>query len=344
MSLYDGRQSITLPTRTIMSVMETSAHVDLHSSPAQACGMCRNEAGNKQYYVREMMFGTKVEFPYQECYACGCLQLMLPPSDIASYYPRNYYAFQSPSRWTSLRKFLRGLKNRSYFGKASSLAFLWDQRHPYSQLESLARLKPMRDARILDVGCGSGSFVLDLSSMGFKNVLGVDPFIARDIEHRGRVLVKKCSLDDLRDDAWDVIMFHHSFEHMSDQHDTLRVVRGLLAPRGTCLIRIPVTSWAWKRYGVNWVQIDAPRHFFLHTERSLGMLAEQSGLAVTGVHYDSTEFQFWGSELYARGVSFGSHESTAYFSRRAVNDFRGRARRLNEQRMGDQAAFYLETC
>jgi SAM-dependent methyltransferase len=323
--------------------MEASAQLNHSFSAARACRMCRNDTGNKQHIVPEMMFGTKVEFPYLECDGCGCLQLMRPPSDMALCYPQNYYAFQSPSRWSSLRNLLRGVKNRSYFGKASRLAFLWDQRHPYSQLESLARLRPMRDARILDVGCGSGSFVLDLSSMGFKNVLGVDPFIARDIEHRGRVLIKKCSLDDLRGDDWDVIMFHHSFEHISDQHDTLRTVRRLLAPRGTCLIRIPVVSWAWKHYGVNWVQIDAPRHFFLHTERSLRLLAEQSDLAVTSVHYDSTEFQFSGSELYARGVSFGSRESATYFSRLTVHDFRVRARRLNQQGLGDQAAFYLGT-
>jgi hypothetical protein len=102
-----------------------------------------------------------------------------------------------------------------------------------------------------------------------------------------------------------------------------------------------VVSWAWRHYGANWVQLDAPRHFFLHSERSLRALAEQSGLVVTRTDYDSTEFQFCGSELYARGIAFGSTEPAAFIPRRAVAAFRAQALRLNKQRLGDQAAFYL---
>lgn len=100
-------------------------------------------------------------------------------------------------------------------------------------------------------------------------------------------------------------MFHHSFEHISDPLEALETVRSLLAPNGRCLIRVPVVSWARNEYGANWVQIDAPRHFFLHTEKSMEILAEKVGLEITRVEYDSTEFQFWGSELSKRGAASG---------------------------------------
>ncbi len=32
-----------------------------------------------------------------------------------------------------------------------------------------------------------------------------------------------------------------------------------------CLIRIPIkTEHIWNLYGVDWVQVDAPRHFYIH--------------------------------------------------------------------------------
>jgi len=42
-------------------------------------------------------------------------------------------------------------------------------------------------------------------------------------------------------------------------------------PGGWCVIRIPtVSSFAWEHYREQWVQLDAPRHFFLHKVRKTG--------------------------------------------------------------------------
>ena len=235
-----------------------------------ACKICGNRIGNKEHLAQEMMFGSRKEFPYLECDACGCLQLMFTPPEMGLYYPEGYYAFGFPTRGARFREFLRKLKNRSYFGSASYLGRFWDSRHPYLQLRAFSSMEVPEDGNILDVGCGSGKFVRDLFSLGFRNVLGVDPFIACDIECGGRVMVKKCTLSGLSRDAWDVVMFHHSFEHISDPSDALSTVRSLLARNGRCLIRIPVVSWAWKHYGINWVQIDAPRHFSSTPRRVFG--------------------------------------------------------------------------
>jgi SAM-dependent methyltransferase len=75
---------------------------------------------------------------------------------------------------------------------------------------SIARLRTT--SRILDVGCGSGSFLLRLQE----------------------------------------------------------AAASLLACKGIIVVRIPaVSSYAWERYGVAWMQLDAPRHFFLHSPKSM---------------------------------------------------------------------------
>ena len=306
-----------------------------------ACRICGNGIGNREHHAQEIMFGSRKEFPYLECGSCGCLQLITAPVDMALYYPNGYYSFGSPKGMTRLAEFIRKLKNRSYFGRAFHFGRFWDARHPYLQLRAFSSMKVSRNARILDVGSGSGRFVSDLFSLGFRNVLGIDPFIDSDIKYGGRIAVRKCSLNTIGPGAWDIVMFHHSFEHVPEPREALDTVRSLLAPDGRCLIRVPVVSWAWNQYGTNWVQIDAPRHFFLHTEKSMGILAEKVGLKITRVVYDSTEFQFWGSELSKRGVASGFVKPEDYFSRRELADFRTRALQLNDEHRGDQAVFHL---
>ncbi|WP_321906125.1 methyltransferase domain-containing protein [Paraburkholderia tropica] len=85
-------------------------------------------------------------------------------------------------------------------------------------------------------------------------------------------------IDDLTE-RYDFIMVHHSFEHMAEPKDVLGSLHRILQPTGQLILRIPlVDSHAWRNYGVHWVQLDAPRHFFLHTVRSVQLLCDKAGL------------------------------------------------------------------
>jgi hypothetical protein len=61
------------------------------------------------------------------------------------------------------------------------------------------------------------------------------------------------------------------------------------------------------------------------------------------LYYDSVSDQFWGSELYRRGIDLvsGAANRKQHFSRAELCRFRVRARELNQERQGDQAVFYL---
>ena len=187
-----------------------------------------------------------------------------------------------------------------------------------------------------------------LRKLGMKNLLGVDPFIAKDIEYENGLRIQKKEIKDV-DGKWDIVMFHHSFEHISDPAKTLATVSGLLTPNGYCVIRIPiVSSYAWNHYKVNWAQLDAPRHYFLHSVESMNILADQAKLNLCKVVYDSHSFQFWGSEQYINDIplndkrSYAQNPKTSIFSKREISAFAKRAKELNERKQGDQAIFYLK--
>lgn len=170
---------------------------------------------------------------------------------------------------------------------------------------------------------------------------GADPFIDHDIVHRGRLLVRKAWLHEIRG-TYDCISFHHVLEHMPNQLAVLQTAAALLSRTGIAIIRVPVAgSDAWKRYRQNWVQLDAPRHFYLHTETSLAVLANQAGFDIQEVTYDSTGMQFWGSELYDRDIPLTdprspSTEGPSIFSAAELEAFSAKATELNAARRGDQ--------
>jgi hypothetical protein len=139
-------------------------------------------------------------------------------------------------------------------------------------------------------------------------------------------------------------MMSCSLEHMPQQLETLRAVARLLSANGACLVRIPlVSSWAWEHYGVNWSSLDAPRHFYLHSAKSFGLVAERAGFRIERTLYESDDFQFRVSELYLRDIPLesGPREATRIFTRSQIRDWRRQARALNLAQRGDLATFYL---
>jgi SAM-dependent methyltransferase len=142
-----------------------------------------------------------------------------------------------------------------------------------------------------------------LREYGFHKLLGVDPYIDDDISYPNGVRVLKRSLDDIAG-PFDLVMFHHSFEHLADPQAMLGRVHEVLGRGSYALIRMPVVGKAWRDYGVDWFQLDAPRHLFLFSEQGFRHLATSAGFAVERVTYDSTEFQFWASEQYRHDIPF----------------------------------------
>lgn len=320
----------------------------------ESCQICGNEQNNRTLIAREMMFGTRDEFTYLECGSCGTVQLINIP-DLAKYYPAEYYSFNNEliEIEASLRRRIAArfigkhlVTGRSQIGKRfAAMRPELTRLFPTSLLDTVPGLS--LDTRILDFGCGSGELLRTLRAFGFRALTGADAFIAENKMFPGNVKIYKAGLADL-EPSFDLIMLHHSFEHLPDPYESLNEIKRLLADDGTCLIRIPLVSYAWEKYGVNWVQLDPPRHLFLFTERSFRQLAGDSGFEVATVVYDSTAFQFSASEQYLMDIpmndprSFAGASETSIFIQQQIDDWEAEATRLNLEGRGDQACFYLK--
>ena len=313
------------------------------------CRICSNQENNTTYEAREMMLGIRDMHTYFKCGECGCLQIANVPENIQEYYPGDdYYSYDQIRTETGLKKKLITLRDRYAATGQGFIGKLLQMKMPHDKLPRLQQAGVNVQSRILDVGCGAGHLLHSLKECGFENTLGIDPFNAKKIEYSNGLTIEQKSIHEITEGGWDLIMMNHSFEHVIDQHETLTQIKKLLSPNGVCMIRIPtVSSWAWDHYGVDWVQLDAPRHLFLHSQESMQFLADKIGLDLKETVYDSFAFQYWGSEQYLKDIPLNDERSYAVnpdksiFSDHQIQNYAIRSKALNAEQQGDQAAFYL---
>jgi len=252
------------------------------SSQSFACRICGAVGNHPTFVGREMMFGTREAFEYFQCSDCGCLQIAEIPSDLARFYPLDYYSlnFKNRTRTSTFQAFLIKQRFRNaIFGRGYKLNKLLANfvRMPDLRVDNVLPVARVLQnagvhdfsATFLDVGCGSWSqWLMNLRIMGFRQLTGADPFIKENV-HKNGISIYKCSTKEIAE-KFDVISFHHSLEHIPEQEGELTAARNLLKPNGIILVRIPVvSSYCWKQYGTNWVEMDPPLHLYLHSRNSI---------------------------------------------------------------------------
>lgn len=311
------------------------------------CRICQSNNPKQKFIAREMMFGLRDEFQYVECANCNSIQIEEIPSNLAKYYPSNYLSFELKhdnmvKSWIKLKRFDNSYTDRGLIGKIVKKIW-WAP--PIGDFLRIANIK-LEDA-ILDVGSGEGELLFLMHQYGFSNLAGVDPFISANKNPFKGLNFIKGSIQDVNG-KYDLIMFNHSLEHVADPVKDLLKAAILLDPNKYVLIRIPVVGgYAWRTYGVNWVQLDAPRHLSIPTVRGIRKLAAQTGFFLDNIIYESWDFQFWGSEQFQndiplhdkRSLWFKSKESI--FSKKQIKDFKKKAEQLNQNNDGDMACFFL---
>ena len=198
-----------------------------------ACIICANTTNNTIVAVKELQLGLGEIFNYQQCGNCGSLQLLDIPADLGKYYPNNnYYSFNLgipvSQKADSFRKvqsdYLLFNKNKI----AGSLFTIGFKMPDYYHWMKNTRAK-YTDA-ILDIGTGNGSLLTKLLRIGFTNLTGIDPFINESKDY-GPVKILKMDVFEVKE-QYNLIMMHHSLEHMFEPKKVLQQLQNILRPGG----------------------------------------------------------------------------------------------------------------
>ncbi len=314
-----------------------------------ACLACGESRIADRFTVREMMFGTREEFAYQECARCGSLQIVVIPDDLPRHYPQHYFAFRRNSNPFSrmVRRVVDASRVRHELGSPNltgALAAKFSKPLDYISWVQTAQLD--QSARILDVGCGEGKLLKRMWMGGFTDCTGIDPFLSENRQLENGLSLRKCEVGDLAATSpqpFDLIMFHHSLEHLPDPNNAISAAARLMSERGTLLIRLPVADCVARQYfKTDWVEWDAPRHLFIPSSTGMELLAARFGLCAKEVRSVSTAGQFAGSELYRRGIPGNADRGEKQIFKKAeLDEYRAWTDQVNRQGSGDQREFYF---
>jgi len=213
-------------------------------------------------------------FRLARCAGCGVYTLvpMPTPGQLSRYYAEEYY----------------GATRRKFVGPLADLVEWFQQGR--ARMVS-ARLAP--DARVLDVGCGNGGFLLGMKARGFR-AEGTEwtPESARRIPAEAGIPVHVGDLleIDLAEGSFDAITLWHVFEHLAQPAETLEKIHRLLKPGGLLFLSMPNhESWQAERHGRHWFHLDPPRHLHGFGVRSLEGLLSSREFSVLHRHTWSLE-------------------------------------------------------
>ncbi|MEA9413607.1 class I SAM-dependent methyltransferase [Flavobacterium sp. PL02] len=129
--------------------------------------------------------------------------------------------------------------------------------------------------RILDIGAGTGDFLLTAKQNGWETV-GVEPSDrAKSIAiKKGISFVGK--IGDLENNSFDVITMWHVLEHVPNLELQIQELKRLLKPTGTLIVAVPnFKSFDANHYKTFWAAYDVPIHFWHFSKKAIQSLFEK---------------------------------------------------------------------
>jgi SAM-dependent methyltransferase len=138
-------------------------------------------------------------------------------------------------------------------------------------------VRPPEDARILELGAGTGHNLAMLSRFGTVEASELDP-IARELasERLGRPVLE-AALPDLAmfpAESYDLVALLDVLEHVPDDKASLEAIYKLLKPGAALLLTVPINPWMWSAHDV------AHHHHRRYRKQEIARLAQQAGFAI----------------------------------------------------------------
>lgn len=231
---------------------------------SNGCNICGGALRPRFRAVRDPLTGEA--FEVAECESCGLGHTVAPADDLARYYGDSYHGGRH-----GLTAALCAWRRLMLVGRAAGRG---------------------AGRRLLDVGCGDGTFLLAARRKGWA-VTGTElnPRAAR-----AAGLDVRETLEEVRGQApFDCVTLWHSLEHMADPAGLLKSLAGLLAPEGVLVIAVPDGGGLQARlFGPNWFHLDAPRHLHHYNRRSLTRLLGSAGFVTTSLRHQEFEYDLLG--------------------------------------------------
>jgi len=237
-------------------------------------------------------------FDLLECQHCGVVRTepVLSGDALAAYYHVSYYG-GGERKFSRLAEWIVHAASRL---RAGNLLKHWMKMNPASSGAS-----PV----VLDVGCGRGNLLRELSRLGCS-CHGVERGDFPLDEHLEDVQFYKQDMEsiDFADNSFDIVIIWHVLEHLNDPAQTIRTIQRIMRPGGLFVIAVPnfgsFQAKVFKRY---WFHLDLPRHTYHFSHETLAPYLDARHFKIRELSTHSLEQNLFGfiQSLFNMLIPFG---------------------------------------
>lgn len=137
-----------------------------------------------------------------------------------------------------------------------------------------------KNIKLLDIGAGTGDFLVMAKSQGFV-VDGVEPSEIARINADKKGIQLHEDLDALGGQRFNVITLWHVLEHLPSLEKQIAQMVSLLEENGTLIVAVPnYKSFDAKHYKSFWAGFDVPRHLWHFSRKSINTLFQKHDMEV----------------------------------------------------------------
>ncbi len=281
-------------------VLESDNKNAIRGRPSPSCYLCGADGNILYEALGDLLFGVPGEWDLRKCGNSSCGLIWIDPmpqaDDISMLYDRYHtHSIQVNSGWLAgLYNGIRGgvLACRFEYPYAAKtniwkvfgylLSFIRDLKERMAG--EVMWLEGSRRGRLLDVGCGNGTFAAFMKEMGW-HVTGVEPDIkaVQAVKDFSLIEVSQGSLEDVKfpKESFDAITMNHLIEHLPDSIQTLKESWRILKPGGRLVLTTPNTSSLGHLYfRRDWRGLEPPRHLFLYNSQSIRCALNAAGFKI----------------------------------------------------------------
>jgi SAM-dependent methyltransferase len=143
-------------------------------------------------------------------------------------------------------------------------------------------IKLSQDARILEIGCGTGHNIPMLERFGRVDAIEIDAAARAIASRRLGHAVSDAPLPDLpgvADRQYDLVAILDVLEHVEGDREALRSIARKLKPGGRILITVPAFPWMWSAHDV------VNHHHRRYTKKALKAVIGEAGLKLDLMSY-----------------------------------------------------------
>ena len=243
----------------------------------KTCLICKNVSWEKEFSIQDIF---DEQYNFGRCSSCLVHSLNPFPSNsqLQQAYDDSYYG-EGVTKFNSIVE-----KIIDWFRAQNAKRF--------------SKIIPL-NAKVLDIGCGNGSFLYSLSKQGEFKLFGIEP-PGKSAQRAGKY--KQIELhtgylepQTYQPNTFDAIVLTHVFEHLPDPFQSLSVIDRIAKADALLQIEIPnINSWQFRFFKSKWLHLDPPRHLNMFPPQVLIDHLNAGGWQLVSQSFISPQFSPFG--------------------------------------------------